>query len=111
MSIRDNILNANDRKQTSIEIDGWGLIHVKELTLADRLSIHEELLKKENEDRLLYVYAILFSVVDEQGNRQFSKDDYDLVINKNQDLVYKLGEFCSEFCKLVGKPIEEAKKN
>jgi hypothetical protein len=84
---------------------------LKELSVGERMRLFDVMADDSNKDKLLYVYAILATAADADGNRIFTTDDYDLIASKHADVVLRLGKACAEFNKLVGTPVEDAKKN
>jgi hypothetical protein len=112
MNLKEQIAAAADRRTQPLEVPEWGCtLHLKELSVGERMKLFDLMADDNNKDKLLYVYAILATVADADGNRIFTTDDYDLIAGKNSDVVLRLGKECANFNKLVGQPIEDAKKN
>lgn len=112
MNLKDQIAQARDVKLQPVEVPEWGVtVYLKELTVGERLALYDVMTDDANKDRLLYVYAILYSVCDQDGNRAFGLEDYDLVANKNADVVLRIGKEAARHNKLIGDAIDDAKKN
>lgn len=112
MDIREAIRTANDLKLTPCEVPEWGMtLHLRQLNVGERLELFRVLGDDTNKDKLLYVVAILFTACDPDGKRLFTLEDYDLLNAKNGEVILRLGREAAKLNKLVGEPIEDAKKN
>lgn len=110
--MRDKILQAPDRATKTMDIPEWGCtVTLKELSVGERLQLWDVLSDDANKDKTLYVFAIIFTLVDEAGNRLFQPEDYDAIACKNADVVLKLGRECALFNRLLSGAIDDAKKN
>lgn len=112
MSLRDQIDKIQDIKLIPFPIPEWETtVYIKTLTLPERLHLFDLIEKDENKEHLLYVYSILVSVTDEQGNRLWKDSEYDAVAKRDGDIVLRLGRLCAVSNKLVAAALDEKKSN
>jgi len=111
MDLREAIRTANDLKLTPCEVPEWNVtIFLRQLNVGERLELFRVLNDDANKDKLLYVVAILFTACDPDGNRLFTLDDYDLLTSKSGEVVLRIGREAARLNRLVGDPVDEAKK-
>lgn len=115
MSLRDQIVTANDAPLTPVEVPEWGAtVYVKRLSYGDKVKLVDELTDTADVvGKRLYAVAVLHCVCDQDGTRVFTPDDYDLVVSRDADAVLRVGRVAATVNKLVGDadPVSEAKKN
>ena len=79
---KEMILKTEDLKTEDIEVKEWDLvIRIKALSLTQYSVLKNEKLTEEQ-----YFYKILaMSIIDEQGNRLFSDEEYSVLGDKSPD--------------------------
>ena len=76
MNLKDKYLNTPAGIPGVVEVEGWGRVHVRALSLAQL----EKAQQAEQADPVRgLVLLVLFGVCDENGQRVFSDDDADAV--------------------------------
>ena len=109
--MRDLILNAQDRQLKPVEVPEWGVtVYLRQLSVGDRLALFDVLSDEQNANKILYVYAIIFTVCDSSGQRIFTVEDYESIVQKNADVILRLGKECATFNRLLADAVPEAKK-
>ena len=93
MNLRDKILAADDLATVAIPVSEWDCtVYIKAMSTKEVLKVD-----KYNNENLFKL--VILSCCDEEGNNIFSKDDVDLVLEKNHKVITQLME---EFNKLNG---------
>ena len=75
MNLRDKYLSLKSGKVGSVEVESWGTVHIRALTLSDL-----DKLKTLNEAEAI-VSGVLFGVCDDQGQRVFTEGDKETLLN------------------------------
>jgi hypothetical protein len=92
MLTREQILNANDLPSEPVPVPEWGqgaTLKVRQLTVAEV----NELAKKQTEhpDKV-FAYWLVFTVVDDNGNRLFTPEDAVALEGKSAQVIKRLAE-------------------
>lgn len=108
MNLRDKYLNIKSHNLGHAEIQEWGTVHLRDLTLSemDRL---EKSIAENPADAL--ALAVILGVADEQGNRVFSDADLWKIKNTAFNIVKATAEAVVAHNKLNGVVVEAEKKD
>lgn len=112
MSLRDQIVSTTGPQLTPVEMPEWNCtVYVKRLNFGERAKLVDVLTDPTKKDTLMYVWGILAAVCDQDGNKVFTDEDYDLVCGKEMEPVVRLGKVAAKVNQLTGDPIEDQKKS
>ncbi len=97
-------------EERSIAIPEWGEdgqplnVYCKALTLQEKAKLYK---MAQDNDLLLFAYAIIYKALDENGEKLFSLEDKKALVEKaDADVVARLGAFI-----LTGADVEDQEKN
>lgn len=111
MNLKEQIKNAQDCKVEKVHVPEWdATIHLKQISLGERVSLWTKLEEKGHEARLT-AHILLVCICDEHGKRVFTDDDYDILAAKNAKVVDRLGKQAGELNSMVSAAVDDAKKN
>jgi hypothetical protein len=86
MSLKEKIFAAKDHATGTIEVPEWGVtLHLKSWTGKER----KKLQKLRNDPDQMYD-AVLLTVLDEEGNPVFTKDDLPKLLEKNSAILERI---------------------
>ena len=112
---REQILAADDRPTTILEVPEWGgKIRLRNWTLATATKWTERLSEAaQNNAGLdgLFVYTIVNSVVNEEGELMFSEKDAKHLLEKAKAPAQRVFDAVQAMGKVDGETIEDSKKN
>lgn len=117
MSLRDQILSANDLGMDAISVPEWGVGGgVKKLSGLERAKLVDEVNKYKEETNANNVrklaVIVVYSFVDESGARVFSDDDVEAVANKEMEVLDRIATKALEVNGLNGdSSVKDAAKN
>jgi hypothetical protein len=115
MLSREQILEAQDRKQVEMEVPEWGgRIVIRELTGAERGDFEKRIAGAAKVGMLAQHYralVVIASVCGEDGKRLFSFDDIDAVSAKAGKVLDLVAAKADELNKLSDAEIEALAKN
>lgn len=112
--IKDKIFATQDRKRRKVYVPEWEtVIFVQSMTGAERARFKAltDKLNKEGNEALADTWLVLFTAVDEQGNRVFSDEDFAALNNKSASILTHIAKEALIVNGLLPESIEEAKKN
>ena len=106
MSLRDDVLNANDSKIVKVDIDGWPPVYVRTMS-GQELRKLATLEQAKKDDTLI---LLAFTVCDEAGNLLFTIEDMEALSKKNYTALVKLTYVAKHLNKLEEEDLAELKK-
>jgi len=102
MSLRDQIASTTGPQLTPVEMPEWNCtLYVKRLNFGERAKLVDVLTDPANKNKLMYVLGILAAVTDQDGNKVFTDEDYDLVCSKEMEPVLRLGTVAAKVNQLT----------
>jgi hypothetical protein len=108
MNLRDKYLSTRPGKLTTTDVDGWGTVYLRSLTIAEL----DELADQEHVDqKAATLLAFTRFVVDGNGARVFSDDDVDSVRGLPAQVVAQVVSAGFRASSVGPDAVEEAKKN
>lgn len=118
MSLRDQILQADDLERQEVEVPEWGVsVWVRGLTSAERDDYESELLEiTEDGDKVLHrenarAKLLVRAVVDEDGNRVFGDEDVEALGEKSGRATDRLFDVAQELSGVTEEDVEELAGN
>jgi hypothetical protein len=110
MNLKGLIIKARDTKVTEVDVPEWNTkVYLKELSVKDRHDLLEQV-TEANEGKL-GVYVLLHTLSDADGNLVFTKDEYNLLADKNVKVIDRLAKLAYEVNGMKAGAVDEAKKN
>ena len=107
-NLKDKYLSTVPGRLGTVQIDGWGTVHLRPLTLAEAEYIGD--LEKANDSRAGIV-LFLKTVVDQYGQRVFGDEDEALVKDFPIQTVVSVGRAALELSQCTPEKVEAAKKD
>lgn len=117
MSLRDQILAADDVTVEEVKVPEWGMaVRVRGITAADRDRLEAATVEQRGKDTKLNLQNIrarlvAYSVVDEQGARVFSEEDIALLGQKSATAVNRVFEVASRLSGLGQQDLDQLTGN
>lgn len=114
MLSREDILSHTDLKKEKIFVKEWGgEIFVSEMTAESRDEWEQNIVKRDNKDKLVNARAklIVVTVVDEDGNRLFNDEDVEKIGKLSSKVIDKIAVISQKLNGLSAEELEESKKN
>jgi len=114
MSLRDKILSAQDAEMKKVHVPEWGCdVWIRAMSGADRDKWEQSLTNNKGETDITNARAklVVFTVVDEKGDRIFSDEDILLVGQKSAKVLTRLSNVATKLNGLTSDDVEEARKN
>lgn len=113
---RDAILGIDDRKTVSVDVPEWGgSVLIRPMSAGARDEWDAAVIKRKEagEVGISGARALLTAlcVVDEQGKPLFSKEDAELLAEKNHEAVGRIAIKAMEINGLMPNAVEDAAKN
>ncbi len=106
---KDQIKDYDDRPSAVVEIWG-GQVIVKAMSTKDRIMFEASQQDSKSQTELVALY-VLYSCVDEKGDKIFNIDDLDLIESKSPSSLLKIFNASIDLNKLNSDSIEEKAKN
>lgn len=111
MNLRDQILNANDRKTAKVETPEWGgHVYVRTLSAAELRGYQANLKAVEDQATKDGLMAVTI-MCDEQGNRIFSDDDAALLAGKNSKVLDRIAGAFAKLNAITDEQVDAIQKN
>lgn len=112
---KDQILNADDRKHIDVEVPEWGgTVRIAILSGIDRENLEREFANLSEGERSKYsvrAFMVALSVVDENGNRLFTKKDMEQLNKKSWRALELIQSRVSELNGIGDAQVEKLAKN
>lgn len=114
---RDEILKADDRKIVDMSVPEWGgNVRIRMISASEREEYSLMLVRKENGKFVetndnIRAKLVSFCLVDEKGNRLFSKSDVVALSGKCDVVIRRIYKKAQELNKLVEGVEDETAKN
>jgi len=107
---KSDILNLDDSDYKTIDVPEWsGEVRLKSMSVAEQIE-YEKMQTSEDNNQLILTMLVL-SIVDENNNRMFDKDDIVLLQEKSAHVICSLFKECIKLNSLTSKDIEDKAKN
>lgn len=117
MSLRDEILNAQDLTTRSVNVPAWGTtVYVRNMTGIERDQYEAMLIEKKDlsmTEKMLNMrsWLVCLCVVDENGDRVFKTDDIDAISKKAATALDTVVEVAQEVNALRSSDLDEIEGN
>jgi len=117
MTLKNQIFASNDLKTDVVDAKEWGIpkLSIKELNARERDEIAIKVKEAEGTleitDNKWYAMMISKSAIESNGERMFSDDDVDALLEKNSSVLRRIGEAVVELSGYTEKAVEDAEKN
>ena len=117
MSLRDDILSADDLPTTEVEVPEWGVtVFVRAMTGTERDVYESNLIEQKDlpmSKRLANMRAklVVLCTVDADGNRIFNDDDINAVGSKSSSAVSRVAVVAQHLNALTDNDVEEIAEN
>lgn len=84
------LLAALKPKMSSVEIDGFGLVNIKQLAVTEVDSVRAKLKQDKDKDESFGLRLVILSVFDDEGAPAFNDDDLPEIKASSNEAVEKL---------------------
>lgn len=117
MSLRDEILKADDLRREALQIPEWGItVWVRTMTGAERDAFEESTYRVNGDNvevnrKNLRARLAVLTLCDESGSRLFGDDETDLVAKKSSAAVDRIFELASRINGISKSDEETLAKN
>lgn len=109
---RDDILSADDLKQTAVAVPEWGgIVYVRSLTGNERDIYETYMLSDQKTDKAVRAYLAALCIVDENGKRLFSQNDIELLGQKSGAALERVANEALRLNAFTPDDIEDLAKN
>lgn len=109
MGLRDEILNKADLAEERVYVPQWDCqVTIREMTALERVKFESGL--QEN-DPLLRVKLVVYSAVDENGERLFDEADIPELAKKNHKAIVLLSNAAIRLSRIGQRELEAAEEN
>lgn len=119
---KSDILNANDREYTDMEIPEWGgSIRIYVMSLRERMVLEDLVGIKDNktkskaestssqQEKIMYLLRICLK--DGKGNNMFNENEISELLDKDSKVIYRIFEKCIEVNNLGSSNVGVASAN
>ena len=108
---KNEIKEIDDLPSKTVEIPEWGgSIKLRMMTTKSRMDFEKKQSQVKTNEGVV-VLLVLYSCVDEDGNRLFSDDDYDFLASRSPKALMTLFETATELNSLSRSGLEDKAKN
>jgi hypothetical protein len=115
VSLRDQILNSNDRKTAKVETPEWGCghVHIRTLSHAERNRLNARIQKMRGTPEESDAGGLMAATVicDEQGNRVFDDADAKALAEKSGAVLDRIVEEWRRLNALTPDEVKAVEKN
>jgi hypothetical protein len=109
---KEQILSSNDRNFIDIDVPEWGgTVRISVLTGSDREKIEAEFANIGKDKYIVRAMCVALSVVDENGNAIFSKEDLQALNQKSWKALDKIVNRIKELNGIGDEQVEAIAKN
>jgi len=111
MSLKDNILNADDLRSETVFVEEWNTkVTIRTMTGTERDAFELELSGPEGKQNAR-AKLLVRCIADESGNRVFQDSDALALGKKSSKALDKLWDIALDLNRVRKKDVEEAEKN
>jgi len=111
---KEEIIKAKDIKIETVEVPEWGgTVNIKSLSVGDRDEFTQWVIDNDGKTNTKDFMAkmVALALVDDEGNRLFTKDELSELSKKSINVVERLYKIVSINSGLSGASFDEAKEN
>lgn len=112
---KDAILAAKDLQVVDVDVPEWGgKVQLRPMTAGEREVFEQEIvsnMNSKNRPNNIRAFLVHLSLVDEQGNLLFTKEEVDALGKKSAVVLNRLALKCQEINGMTTKEVEELEKN
>lgn len=116
MSLRDDILGADDLKRVAVDIPEWSVkLYVREMTAAEGVEFDSWVVNNQNnKTEIAFKYQAMIVMLcscDANGDRIFTKDDIPALMSKNPHALKLIADAAQSLNKMDNDSIEDEAGN
>lgn len=106
---KEDILNAVDLDTKDVDVPKWGKVKIKSMSIAEQIEFGK--INSDENEKNIALELIVMCVIDDEGNKLFSRDDIPLLSKKSSVPIMHLFEECCKLNAMGGETLEQKAKN